>query len=100
MGAAVLALLVVALLAKIVLIDSPVGAALGDAIRNLVPARDPHGSASDHEELDALRRDVDALHERIDRVVEEQAFLTELLAEPRRLSLESGRPGTEESDRG
>lgn len=85
-------LLVLVLLVKIVLIDSPVGRALGDAISNLVPPRAPEGSVS-RAEFELLRRDVEELGERLDRMVEEQAFLTRLLAEPRRLSLGPGKSG-------
>ena len=85
----VLYLLVLVLLAKIVLIDSPVGKALGDTIRNLVPEKAPEGAVS-QAELDLLRRDVEELRDRVDRVVEEQAFLTQLLAKPERLSLRPG----------
>lgn len=86
---AVLYLLVLVLLAKIVLIDSPVGKALGDAIRSLVPPRAPPGAVS-RAELESLRRDVEELRERVERVVEEQSFLTRLLSQPKRLSLGSG----------
>lgn len=85
----VLYLLVLVLLAKIVLIDSPVGKALGDTIRNLAPEKAPEGAVS-QAELELLRRDVEELRDRVDRVVEEQAFLTQLLAKPERLSLRPG----------
>ncbi len=85
----ILYLLVLVILAKIILIDSPVGKALGEAVRNLVPPRAPEGSVS-HTELETLRRDVEELRDRLDRVVEEQSFLTRLLSEPRRLSLGPG----------
>jgi hypothetical protein len=85
----VLFLLVAVFLAKIVLIDSPVGKALGDAIRNLAPPRAPQGAVS-QAELDRLQHDVEELRDRVDRVVEEQEFLTRLLSEPRRLSLRPG----------
>ncbi len=78
-------LLVLVFLAKIVLIDSPVGKALGDAIRNLAPPRAPAGSISQRE-IEGLRREVEDLRDRLERVVEEQSFLTRLLSEPRRLS--------------
>ena len=81
----ILYLLVVVILAKIILIDSPVGKALGEAVRNLVPPRAPEGSVS-QVELETLRRDVEELRDCLDRVVEEQSFLTRLLSEPRRLS--------------
>lgn len=84
-----LALLLVVLAAKIVLIDSPVGAALGDAIRNLVPPRTPQGAAS-RSEMEELRHEVDQLRDRVDRLVDEQAFLTRLLSEPTRLQLKPG----------
>jgi hypothetical protein len=86
---AVLYLLVLVFLAKIVLIDSPVGKALGDAIRNLVPPRAPQGAVSEAE-LDSLRRDVEELRDRVERVVEEQSFLTRLLLQPRQLGLGPG----------
>jgi hypothetical protein len=82
-------LLVLVFLAKIVLIDSPVGQALGDAIRGMVPPRVPEGSAS-RGELDQLRRDVEELRDRVDRIVDEQEFLTRLLAQPRQRSLGPG----------
>lgn len=82
-------LLVLVFLAKIVLIDSPVGKALGDAIRALAPPRTPAGSVSQGE-LEGLRREVEDLRDRLERVVEEQSFLTRLLSEPRRLSPGSG----------
>lgn len=82
-------LVVVVFLAKIVLIDSPVGKALGDAVRNLTPPRAPQGAVS-HTELESLRRDVEELRDRVERVVEEQAFLTRLLSQPRNLSLGPG----------
>lgn len=85
---AFLYLLVVVLLAKIVF-DSPVGKALGDAIRNVVPPRTPSGSVS-RGELESLRRDVEELREQVERVVEEQEFMTRLLSRPRPLSLGSG----------
>ncbi|KPK83256.1 MAG: hypothetical protein AMS25_00555 [Gemmatimonas sp. SM23_52] len=85
----ILYLLVVVILAKIILIDSPVGKALGEAVRNLVPPRAAEGSVS-HAELETLRRDVEELRDRLDRVVEEQSFLTRLLSEPRHLSLGPG----------
>lgn len=88
---AVLYLLVLVFLAKIVLIDSPVGKALGDAVRNLVPAKAPAGAVS-QAELELLRRDVEELKDRVDRVVEEQAFLTQLLSQPKHLSLGPGEP--------
>lgn len=84
-----LALIVLVVLAKVVLIDSPVGAALGDVIRNLTPAKAPKGAASSSE-LEHLRLSVEELHERLERVEEEQEFLNRLLTEPKRLSLESG----------
>ncbi len=40
--------------------------------------------------LEGLRRDVDELRERLDRVVEEQLFLTQLLSQPRQLNPGSG----------
>jgi hypothetical protein len=86
---AILYLLVLVLLAKIVLIDSPLGKALGDAVRNIVPPKAAEGTIS-HGELDALRRDVEELRDRVDRVVEEQSFLTRLLSQPKHLSLGSG----------
>ena len=86
---AVLYLLVLVLLAKIVLIDSPVGKALGDAVRNLTPPRAPEGAVSQRE-LDALRRDVEELRDRVERVVEEQSCLTRLLSQPKHLSLGPG----------
>ncbi len=86
---AVLYLLVLVLLAKIVLIDSPVGRALGEVIRNIVPPRAPAGAAS-QAEVEGLRREVEDLHERLDRIVEEQLFLTRLLSEPQQLALGPG----------
>ena len=85
----VLYLLLLVFLAKIVLIDSPVGKALGDAIRNLSPAKAPEGAAS-QAELEHLRRAVEDLRDRVDRVVEEQAFLTQLLSRTERLGLGPG----------
>jgi hypothetical protein len=85
----ILVLVALIFLAKIVLIDSPVGKALGDAIRNAVPPRAPEGGAS-RAELDDLRRDVDELRDQLERVIEEQSFITRLLSEPRRLSLGPG----------
>lgn len=85
----VLVLLLLVIAAKIVLIDSPVGAALGDVIRNLAPPRAPSGAASARE-LERLRVEVDELRDRVDRLVDEQAFLTRLLSEPTRLQLKSG----------
>ena len=85
----ILYLLVVVLLAKIVLIDSPVGKALGDAIRNMVPPRAPEGAVS-HSELESLRRDVEELRDSVDRVIEEQSFLTRVLSQPGQLSLGAG----------
>ncbi len=82
----VVVLLVVVFLAKIVLIDSPVGKALGDAIRNLTPPRPPEGGAS-HAELESLRSDVDELR---DRLVDEQSFLTRLLSKPRQIGIGPG----------
>jgi hypothetical protein len=46
---AVLYLLVLVFLVKIVMIDSPVGKALGDAIRNLTPQKAPQGAVSQAE---------------------------------------------------
>lgn len=92
---AILYVLLVVFLAKIVLIDSPVGKALGDAVRNLVPPRVPEGEAS-RAELEELRSEVKELRERLERVVEEQSFLTRLLTKPaRRISIG---PGELESD--
>jgi hypothetical protein len=82
-------LLVLLILAKIVLIDSPVGSALGDAIRNLVPPRTPQGAVS-RSELEALRRDVEELRDLVDRIAEEQSFLTQVLSRPRPLSIGPG----------
>lgn len=88
-------LLVLVLLAKIVF-DSPVGKAMGDAIRNIVPPRTPEGAVS-HRELEYLRRDVEELSDRVERVVEEQEFLTRLLSQPKpRPSLGPGE--TEDQD--
>jgi hypothetical protein len=86
---AVLYLLVLVFLVKIVMIDSPVGKALGDAIRNLTPQKAPQGAVS-QAEVELLRRDVEDLKDRVDRVVEEQAFLTQLLSQPERRSLGPG----------
>ena len=93
----VLFLLVLVFLAKIVLIDSPVGKALADAIRDLVPPRASQASVS-HNEIEVLRREVEEIRDRLERVVEEQSFLMRLLSEPRRLSL--GPAETEELDTG
>lgn len=90
-----LALIGVLFLAKIVLVDSPLGKALGEAVRNLVPAKAPEGAVS-HGELDKLRHDVEEIRDRLERVVEEQSFLTKLLSEPRHLSLGPG--DTEDSE--
>jgi hypothetical protein len=86
---AVLYLLALVFLVKIVLIDSPVGKALGDAIRSLTPQKAPQGAVS-QAELELIRRDVEDLKDRVDRVVEEQAFLTQLLSQPQRRSLGPG----------
>lgn len=83
------ALFLLMLTMKIVLIDSPVGAALGDVIRGMAPERAPRGAAT-RGEVEELRREIEELRDRIDRVVEEQAFLTRLLTEPDRLRLGSG----------
>ena len=93
----ILYLLVLVFLAKIVLIDSPVGKALGDAIRNLSPPRAPDGAVS-QSELELLRRDVEELRDSVERVVEEQAFLTRLLSRPgEHLSLGPGETGNEDT---
>lgn len=76
----VLLLVVAVILAKIVLIDSPLGQALGDAIRQLAPPKSEGGAS--RAELEGLRRDVDELRDLVDRVVEEQSFLTRLLSKP------------------
>ncbi len=89
------ALLLAAMLAKIVLVDSPLGKALGEAVRNLVPPKAPEGAVS-HGELDSLKRDVEGLRDQLERVVEEQAFLTRLLAEPDKMQLGPGE--AEDSD--
>lgn len=81
-------LLVLVLLAKVVF-DSPVGKALGDAIRGIAPARAPEGAASQRE-LESLQRDVEELRDRVERVVEEQEFLTRLLSQPKHLSIGPG----------
>ena len=85
---AVLYLLALVFLAKVVF-DSPVGKALGDAIRSLTPQRTPRGAVS-QAELELLRRDVEDLKDRVDRVVEEQAFLTQLMSQPTRPGLGPG----------
>ena len=54
-----------------------------------MPACPPRGAASQGE-LEQVRRDIEDLRDRIDRVVEEQSFLTKLLTESRPLSLGSG----------
>jgi hypothetical protein len=95
MGLTLVALLVLVFLAKIVFIDSPVGQALGDAIRNMAPPKVPPGAAS-RADLESMRRDMEELREQVDRVIEEQAFLTQLLAEPERLRLGPG--DTEDRD--
>lgn len=82
-------------LAKIVLVDSPLGKALGEAVRNLVPPKAPEGAVSQGE-LDNLKRDVGELRDQLERVVEEQAFLTRLLSEPKRMELGPGE--AEDSD--
>lgn len=92
----VLVLLMAILAAKIVLIDSPVGAALGDAIRNMAPAPKAPSGAVSAAELDALRSDVEELRERVERVVEEQEFITRLLSESDRLRLEPGEVETKD----
>jgi hypothetical protein len=89
------ALFFVAILAKIVLVDSPLGKALGEAVRNRVPPRAPEGAASQGE-LDGLKRDVEGLRDQLERFFEEQSFLTRLLAEPERAKL--GRGEAEDSD--
>lgn len=89
-------LLVMALfLAKIVLIDSPVGQALGDAIRNRTPPRAPEGAAS-LADVERLRADVEDLRDRLERVIEEQSFLTRLLSQ-RRIAIGPGESENEES---
>ena len=93
----ILYLLVLVILAKIVLIDSPVGKALGDAIRNLSPPKAPEGGAT-RAELEELRRDVEEIRDRLDRVIEEQAFLTRLLSKPpRHISLGPGEIESEDT---
>ena len=92
---AVLYLLGIVLLAKIVL-DSPVGRAMGDALRGFTTPSAPRGAAS-QAELEQVRRDVEELRDQIERVVEEQAFITRLLSEPRPRSLGSGHSGGEEN---
>ncbi len=77
------------ILAKVVLIDSPVGAALGDVIRSLAPSKAPQGGASSAE-LENLRLNLEELHDRLERVEQEQEFLTRLLTEPKRLSMGPG----------
>lgn len=78
-------LIVLLFLAKIILIDSPVGHALGDAIRNLAPPRADYGPVS-RGEIEALWRDVEELRDRLDRVVEEQLFLSQLMSSSRQLN--------------
>jgi hypothetical protein len=87
---AVLYILLLVILAKIVLVDSPVGNAVAEAIRSLMPTR-ASGDGVSRAELESLRRDVEELRDRVERVVEEQSFLTRLLSEPRPLSLGPGR---------
>jgi hypothetical protein len=82
---AIVYLILLLFLAKIVLIDSPVGHALGDAIRNLAPRRADYGPVS-RGEIEGLRRDVEELRDRLDRVIEEQLFLNELMSGSRRLN--------------
>jgi hypothetical protein len=89
------ALVFVAILAKIVLVDSPLGKALGEAVRNLVPPKAPEGAVSQGE-MDSLKRDVEGLRDQLERVVEEQAFLTRLLSEPKQMELGPGE--AEDSD--
>ncbi len=89
------ALVLVIALAKVVLVDSPLGKALGDAVRNLVPPKAPPGAVSQGE-FDELRREMVELRDQLERVVEEQSFLTRLLTESRQLSLGPGE--TEDSD--
>ncbi len=84
-----LMLIVLVVLAKVVLIDSPVGAALGDVIRSLAPSKAPQGAASSAE-LENLRLNLEELHDRLERVEQEQEFLTRLLTEPKRLSMGPG----------
>ncbi|UCC73315.1 MAG: hypothetical protein JSV86_01750 [Gemmatimonadota bacterium] len=89
------ALFFLAILAKIVLVDSPLGKALGDAVSNLVPPKASEGAVS-RGELDKLRHDVEELRDRVERVVEEQTFLTQLLSEPGHMRLGPGE--AEDSD--
>ncbi len=86
----VLYILLLVILAKIVLVDSPVGNALAEAIRGLMPSTAGRDAVS-RAELESLRRDVEDLRDRVERVVEEQAFLTRLLSEPKPLTLGPGR---------
>ncbi len=85
----ILVAIVLLILAKVVLIDSPVGAALGDVIRSLAPSKAPQGAASSAE-LENLRLNLEELHDRLERVEQEQEFLTRLLTEPKRLSMGPG----------
>jgi len=89
------ALFFVAILAKIVRVDPPLGKALGETVRNLVPPRAPEGAVS-QSELDSLKRDVEGLGDQLERVVDGQTFLTRLLSEPAKLKLALGE--TEDSD--
>ena len=75
-------------LTKVVL-ESPLGKAMGDALRSFTTPAAPRGAASQGE-LEQVRRDIEDLRDRIDRVVEEQSFLTKLLTKSSPLSLGSG----------
>ncbi|MEE9156474.1 MAG: hypothetical protein V3U38_07470 [Gemmatimonadota bacterium] len=81
-------------LAKIVM-DSPVGKAMGDSIRSFSARAAPKGAAS-QADMERARRDIEALRDRVDRIVEEQSFITRLLTESRPLSLGSGEASDED----
>ena len=94
---AILYLLAVVFLTKVVL-DSPVGRAMADALRNRSTSAAPSGSVS-QAEIEQVRQDVEALRDRVDRIVEEQSFITRLMTESRPMSLGSGEVEDEDVQR-
>ena len=85
---ALLYLLGLIFLAKIVL-DSPIGKAMGDTIRSFSAPAGPKGAAS-QADMERVRLDIEELRDRVDRIVEEQSFITRLLTESKQLSLGPG----------
>ena len=94
---AVLYLLAVVFLAKVVL-DSPVGRAMADSLRNRSTSAASSGSVS-QAEIEQVRQDVEELRDRVDRIVEEQSFITRLLTESRPMSLGPGEVKDEDVQR-